>query len=120
MSEKSPAIYIITNKRHGTVYVGVTSNLIKRIHDHRTGASQGFAAQHGCTLLVYYELHADMPTAIAREKQLKAGSRAKKIAMIERDNGAWRDPYADIIAGSPSTEFTRVPVAALPLSSATT
>jgi putative endonuclease len=97
MPEKNPAIYIVTNKRHGTLYVGVTSNLIKRIDDHRTGASRGFASQHSCTLLVYYELHANMPTAIAREKQIKSGSRARKIALIEQQNGAWSDLYADII-----------------------
>ncbi len=99
MTGKSPAIYIVTNKRHGTLYVGVTSNLINRIHDHRTGASRGFASQHGCKVLVYFELHADMPTAIAREKQIKPESRAGKIALKESRNGAWRDLHAEIMTG---------------------
>jgi putative endonuclease len=94
---KQPAIYILANKRHGTLYIGVTSNLIKRIHEHRIATTPGFTTKYGCNLLVYFELHADMPTAIAREKQLKAGSRAKKIALIAQHNGAWNDLYPDLI-----------------------
>jgi putative endonuclease len=94
---KQPAIYIVASQRNGTLYVGVTSDLPKRAYQHRTGTHRGFAASHGCRLLVYFELHADMPTAIAREKQLKGGSRAKKLSLIESANPTWRDLYPEIL-----------------------
>ena len=94
---KSPAVYILANKRNGTLYIGVTSNLPARLHAHRTAATPGFASKHACTRLVYFEQYEDMPTAIAREKQLKAGTRAKKLALIETNNSAWRDLYETIL-----------------------
>jgi predicted GIY-YIG superfamily endonuclease len=94
---KQPAVYIVATGRNGTVYVGVTSDLVKRIHQHRKGALPGFASQYGCTVLVYYELHADMLAAIAREKQIKGGSRARKLALIEAANPTWRDLYEEIL-----------------------
>ena len=87
----NPAIYIMANKRNGTLYTGVTSNLITRVHQHKRGLQHGFTTQYGCTKLVYYELIADMPSAIAREKQIKAGSRKKKLALIENLNPQWLD-----------------------------
>ncbi len=93
----NPAIYIMASRRNGTLYVGVTSNLLKRAAQHRTGAIPGFTARYGCKLLVHFELYEDMPTAIAREKQLKAGSRAKKLALIETANPTWRDLFEDIV-----------------------
>ena len=92
---KQPAIYIVTNKKNGTLYTGVTSNLPKRIHEHKN-ASEGFTAKYGCKNLVYYEILEDMENAIAREKQIKAGSRKKKIALIESVNPEWRDLYNNI------------------------
>jgi predicted GIY-YIG superfamily endonuclease len=88
--------------RNGTLYVGVTSDLVRRAWQHReaekTGkAVHGFAARYGCTQLVYFELLESMPEAIAREKQLKAGSRARKIALIEKNNPTWRDLYTTIV-----------------------
>jgi predicted GIY-YIG superfamily endonuclease len=94
---KQPAIYIVASQRNGTIYVGVTSDLVKRAYQHRTGAIPGFTTRYGCRLLVYFEMHADMATAIAREKQIKAGSRAKKLALIERDNPTWRDLFPGIL-----------------------
>jgi len=94
---KQPAIYILASQRNGTLYVGVTSDLIKRAYQHRTAAQPGFTSRYHCRLLVYFELHADMPTAIAREKQLKGGSRAKKLALIESANPTWRDLYPEIL-----------------------
>ena len=82
--------------RNGTLYVGVTSDLVTRAAQHRTGLSSGFATEHGCKLLVHFEQYEDMPTAILREKQIKAGSRAKKLALIERTNPTWRDLFDDI------------------------
>ena len=83
--------------RNGTLYVGVTSNLVKRIYEHKNGSTSGFAFNNGCTLLVNYELHPDMISAITREKQLKGGSRAKKLALIEATNPQWQDLYAGIL-----------------------
>ena len=93
---KHPAVYIMANKRNGTLYTGVTSNLPGRAWQHREGAVDGFTKRYGCKLLVWYELAGTMEAAILREKQIKAGSRAKKIALIEAMNPDWRDLYDDI------------------------
>ncbi|MBW8783042.1 MAG: GIY-YIG nuclease family protein [Novosphingobium sp.] len=90
-----PAVYIVANGRNGTIYVGVTSNLRQRISQHRQGAS-GFTARYGCKLLVWYEVHPTMESAITREKQLKGGSRARKLKLIEVDNPQWRDLIPEI------------------------
>jgi putative endonuclease len=93
---KHPAVYIMANRRNGTLYTGVTSDLVKRVWQHREGQSQGFTYRYGCKLLVWYELSGSMEHAILREKQMKAGSRAKKIALIEGLNPAWADLWSDI------------------------
>jgi putative endonuclease len=90
---KQPAVYIMANQRNGTLYTGVTSNLLQRVHQHREGLIPGFAVRYGCRLLVWYEPHDEMAAAIAREKQIKGGSRRKKLALIEATNPAWRDLY---------------------------
>ncbi len=87
----------MASRRNGTLYTGVTSALIQRAHQHKTGAIPGFTAKYGCKLLVYYEIHATMESAIGREKQIKAGSRARKIALIEGMNPAWADLYDALI-----------------------
>jgi len=94
---KQPAVYIMASKRNGTLYAGVTSNLAKRVHEHKTAATPGFASRYGCTLLVYVEIYGDMATAIAREKQIKAGSRRKKLALIDGANPHWNDLTATIL-----------------------
>jgi putative endonuclease len=94
---KQPAVYIMANRRNGTLYVGVTFDLVRRVSQHRLAIGEGFAARHGCTLLAFYELHADMTAAITREKQIKAGSRARKLALIESANPTWRDLYDSIL-----------------------
>ena len=88
---RQPAVYIMASARNGTMYVGVTSDLIRRVYEHRTAAVPGFTTRYGCKLLVYFELCQDMASAITREKQLKAGSRARKLALIEAENPTWRD-----------------------------
>ena len=93
---KQPAAYIMANKRNGTLYTGVTSNLLQRVHQHREGLIPGFSSRYGCTLLVWYEPHDEMSAAIAREKQIKAGPRRRKLALIEAMNPAWRDLYDDL------------------------
>jgi predicted GIY-YIG superfamily endonuclease len=94
---RQPAIYIMASARNGTIYLGVTSNLVQRVHQHRTGALPGFTARYGCKALVYFEQHPDMLSAITREKQLKAGNRKRKLALIEAGNPTWRDLYEDIL-----------------------
>ena len=93
---KQPAIYIVTNKRNGTLYTGVTSNLPQRIAQHKEGSIDGFSKEHGCNLLVFYEAHETMESAIIREKQIKSGSRKKKLALIEDMNPDWKDLYTDL------------------------
>ena len=95
--EKYPAIYIMANKQNGTLYVGVTSNLIKRVYQHKSGLTPGFSQRYGCKTLVYYEIFEDMPNAIAREKQIKGGSREKKIFLIKSINPTWQDLYANLL-----------------------
>ena len=94
---KQPAVYIMASRRNGTLYTGVTSALIQRVHQLKTGAIPGFTAKYGCKTLVYYEIHATMENAIGREKQIKAGSRARKIALIEGLNPDWGDLYDALI-----------------------
>ena len=94
--DRQPAIYILTNKTNGTLYVGVTGNLPQRIWLHKNGVTRGFCAKYNLYKLVYFELYEDMYTAISREKQIKAGSRKKKIKLIESSNPAWNDLYPDI------------------------
>ena len=89
-------VYIVTNKRNGTLYTGVTSDLKRRIWEHRTKILPGFSAHYGLSHLVYFEEFRDVTAAINREKQIKAGSRAKKLALIERDNPEWKDLWDEI------------------------
>ena len=93
---KQPIVYIMTNKRNGTLYTGVTSNLLQRAYLHRNGLIPGFTSRYGCKMLVWYEVHDDMVSAITREKQIKAGSRRKKLAVIEAMNPGWRDLYEEL------------------------
>lgn len=97
MIYKNPAIYILANKPNGTIYTGVTSNLIQRVYQHKQGFVQGFTKKYNCKLLVYYELIDDMITAIEREKQIKGGSRNKKLVLIRSMNPNWQDLYQEII-----------------------
>jgi putative endonuclease len=94
---KQPAVYIVTNKRNGTLYTGVTSDLVKRISQHREGATPGFTKRYGCKPLVWYEPFEEMPDAIAREKQIKAGSREKKLELIEAENPNWQDLFSTLL-----------------------
>jgi putative endonuclease len=90
---KQPCVYIVVNRRNGTIYTGVTSNLLRRAFEHRNGLVKGFSSKYGCKILVWCELHATMNDAITREKQIKAGSRAKKLALIESLNPDWNDLF---------------------------
>jgi putative endonuclease len=91
-----PAVYMMANHKGGTIYVGVTSDLPQRAWQHREGVAGGFTKRYGCKRLVWFELHATMEHAITREKQIKGGSRAKKMALIEAANPEWRDLFFDL------------------------
>jgi predicted GIY-YIG superfamily endonuclease len=95
-SMRDPVVYIMASKLRGTLYTGVTSNLPRRAYEHREGLTPGFTKQYGCKTLVWYEPQSTMPDAITREKQIKAGSRADKIRLIEAMNPDWRDLYEDL------------------------
>ena len=84
-------MYILASKRNGTLYTGVTAQLPQRLHEHQSGTVDGFTKKYRAHTLVYYEVYEDMYSAIAREKQIKGGSRKKKLALIEKDNPTWRD-----------------------------
>lgn len=84
-------VYILASGQNGTLYVGVTNNLERRLSEHRQGISPGFAHRHHCTRLVYYEMFSHISDAIAREKQLKSGSRRQKVRLIESTNYTWED-----------------------------
>ena len=88
---KGAYVYILSNKRNGTLYVGVTSNLVKRIFEHKEKVVSGFSAKYNLDLLVYYEERWSIEEAIQREKQLKAGNRKKKLSLIESINPDWKD-----------------------------
>ena len=91
-------VYLTASRPNGVVYVGVTSNLVQRIHQHKIKFyPKSFTARYNADQLVYFEEFSSIVDAIAREKQVKAGSRKKKVALIEKDNPRWRDLYEDLI-----------------------
>ena len=94
--EKIPCVYMLASQRNGTLYVGVTSNLAGRVWQHKNDVVEGFTKRYGVHRLVWYERHDSMESAILREKQLKAGSRARKVALIEANNPDWLDLFAQI------------------------
>jgi putative endonuclease len=96
---KQPAVYLMASRRNGTLYVGVTSNLVQRAWQHREGIVDGFTHRYGVRTLVWFELHASMQSAIAREKPLKKWRRAWKLDLIERRNPTWKSLWPEI-AGS--------------------
>ena len=94
---KQPCVYILANKRNGALYVGVTSDMMKRGWKHRQGVEEGFTRKYGVQMLVHYEVCENMLSAISREKQLKKWNRAWKLRLIEERNPAWRDLWQDIV-----------------------
>ncbi len=92
---RRPCVYILSNKRNGTLYVGVTSDVLRRVWEHRSGVVDGFADRHGTRSLVHAEFFETMADAILREKQIKKWRRAWKIQLIEATNPSWRDLYRE-------------------------
>ena len=91
-----PIVYMLASHRNGTLYIGVTSNLIQRLHQHRSGLIDGFSSDYGVQRLVWFESGGPMEEAIRREKQIKKWNRQWKIDLIERDNADWRDLALDL------------------------
>jgi putative endonuclease len=96
MGDRRPCVYILASRRKGTLYVGVTSNLARRVSQHRSGVVEGFARDYGVRTLVFVEFHETMEDAIMREKRIKRWRRAWKLALIEQHNPQWRDLYDEL------------------------
>ena len=94
---RQPAVYIPASKRNGTLYIGVTSDLIKRVWEHRNGLVEGFSKRYGVHRLVWYEPHGSVESAIQREKRLKEWKRSWKIRLVEKINPGWEDLYSKIV-----------------------
>jgi putative endonuclease len=96
MLDKQYYVYIMTNQHNTVLYAGVTNDLKRRAHEHRTGRGSGFTSRYNVRKLVWYEIGQDVNAAIAREKQIKGGPRKNKIALIEQMNPDWRDLYDEL------------------------
>ena len=96
---KQPAVYILASERNGTLYIGVTSNLPQRIWQHREGLVEGFTKRYSVKMLVWYEMHESMESAIMREKALKKWRRGWKLELIEQSNAQWRDLWDAVKMG---------------------
>jgi putative endonuclease len=94
---KQPAVYILASQRNGTLYIGVTSDLVKRVWEHKQNLADGFTRKYGVHMLLYFELHDDMMAAITREKQMKKWNRDWKLRLIEERNPHWEDLYPTIL-----------------------
>ncbi len=97
MDAKQPAIYILANERNGTLYIGVTSNLVQRVWQHRNSAMTSFSKRYQLHRLVYYEMHESMDAAILREKQIKKWNRSWKVELVEKQNPYWNDLFPSIV-----------------------
>lgn len=107
--EKSPAVYIVANKRNGTIYIGVTSALWDRVATHKSKSLPGFSSKYGIAQLVWYEHHHFMEDAIRREKQLKKWNRSWKLKLIEAMNPAWKDLHDQIDSIATLVETKPIP-----------
>ncbi len=97
MFSKTYCVYILSSQRNGTLYVGVTDNLVRRIWEHKNQMIDGFTKKYEVHHLVYYEIHSNPESAITREKQIKKWNRAWKIKLIEEKNPEWKDLYKNIL-----------------------
>lgn len=95
--KRNPAVYILASRFNGTLYVGVTSDLTKRVWEHKQDLVEGFTRKYGVHTLVYFEMHKEIAEAIRREKQIKKWNRAWKIELIEKTNPNWKDLWQDIV-----------------------
>ena len=95
--EKQPCVYLMASSKRGTLYLGVTSDIVKRVWEHKNNLVEGFTKKYGVHQLVWYEQHVDMNVAIEREKSLKKWKRVWKVALIEEQNPEWRDLYESLL-----------------------
>lgn len=95
--EKNGYVYIMASARNGTLYIGVTSDLVKRVYEHRNGLVDGFTKRYGCKTLVWFEVHDRIDEAIRREKQMKEWKRGWKLRTIEADNPNWDDLFSALV-----------------------
>jgi putative endonuclease len=102
---KQPCVYMLASQRNGTLYIGVTSDLIRRVYQHRMNMVDGFTKRYGVHELVWYEIHEIMESAIQREKQLKKWSRVAKIHLIEQRNQTWNDLWTELVSPSMAPGF---------------
>ena len=105
--EKQPCVYLLASRRLGTLYVGLTSNLLKRVDEHRNEMVEGFTKRFGVHDLVWFEVHESMESAMTREKPIKKWSRKAKIDLIEKRNPEWRDLWSDLTSPSLEPGFRR-------------
>lgn len=104
---KRPAVYILASRRNGTLYTGVTSDLVNRVSQHRDHATPGFTRRHGVDQLVWFEVHEKMESAIRREKAIKEWRRSWKLELIEKTNPGWRDLFTSIASPGLALGVTR-------------
>jgi len=97
---KQPCVYMLANRKHGVIYIGVSSNLIKRVWQHKNNVVKSFTQKYHVHDLVWHEVHQEMASAISREKKLKKWRRDWKIQLIEKTNPDWLDLYPDLISDS--------------------
>src|SRR5437773_2700134 len=97
MFERQFYVYILASQKNGTLYIGVTNDLIRRVNEHKNGLIEGFTKKYNVKLLVYFEATEEIEGAIQREKQMKKWNRKWKIELIEKNNPNWRDLYEDIL-----------------------
>ncbi len=102
---KQPCVYMLSSQKNGTLYIGVTSDLIKRVYQHREGMVEGFTKRYAVHDLVWYEVHEGMESAILREKQLKKWSRTVKKRLIEQQNPSWQDLWQELVSPSMASGF---------------
>ena len=108
MRNRNPCVYLLASGRNGTLYVGVTSDLVARVAQHRAHALEGFTRKYDVSRLVWYEMHEDMEAAIMREKRIKKWRRAWKLELIDEMNPSWRDLWPDITGQRPTSMGSRV------------
>jgi putative endonuclease len=109
--DRQPCVYLLASGRNGTLYCGVTSDLVQRVWEHREHLASGFTDRYEVTKLVWYEQHATMESAIAREKRIKRWNRAWKLRLIDAMNPSWRDLWPDITGAVPNTNVHGPPPA---------
>jgi putative endonuclease len=95
-------VYMLASQRNGTLYVGVTTDLLRRVAEHREGVIRGFASKHAVKRLVWFETHESIESAIRREKRLKEWQRTWKIALIQKENPEWRDLWPEVVGMAPA------------------